>query len=134
MLRANSSLKMSRVRDNQTDNVGTQLKQNHAEVMGMFAYNFSHYLFSCNSEGKSTPSKSSSNRLCKLSLTGSGELPAAVSPSLGSPPPFTLIDKPCSLQRPSRARLWSLSGVFMQGLLLVRTCWGNAAQTAHKAL
>lgn len=134
MLRANSSLKMSRVRDNQTENVGTQLEQNHTEVMGMFAYNFSHYLFSCNSEGKSTPSNSCSNRLWKMSLPGPGELPAAVSPSLGSPAQFALIAKPRSLQRPSSARLWSQSGGFMQGLLLVRTRWGDAAQTAHEAL
>lgn len=53
---------------------GTQLEQNHTEVMvGMFACNFSHYLFCCNSEGKLTPSNSCPNRQCKMSLRGSGE-------------------------------------------------------------
>lgn len=57
---AESKVSPSNIRDNPIENVGTQLEQNHTEVAGMFAYHFSHYLLSCNSEGKLTPSDGSS--------------------------------------------------------------------------
>lgn len=112
------------------------MEQNHIEVTGMFAYHFSHYLFSDNSEWKMKPSDGSSVICAKWVWRAQGSSQQTYLCPLdhlhSSYYLTTLLL--LAVERLSNACLWTLNNVSRQDSVLLGTHWGNAAEKAHKGL
>lgn len=102
----------------------------------MFAYHFSHYLFSDNSEWKMKPSDSCSVVCVKWVWWAQGSsrqtYPCPLDHLHSSYYLRTLLL--LAVERPRNAWLWTLNNVSRQNSILLRTHWGNAAEKAQKGL